>query len=245
VRFDEDELLQRLGELAARTPGDGAYVALQDVPYRGHHLLARSVLSVTPEGGSVFEGGVSSGYFAEVLTGYGLTVDGFELDPVAASEARSVCRTVHTGDLSSFDIEGEIADRSYDTIVFGDTLEHLPDPAAVLSRLRPKLSAGGHVVLSVPNIANWSIRAQLLAGRFNYRDRGILDRTHLRFFTQKTLRAMLVESGYDAVDMVGSIPIPALRSASACRLVHRAGNLRPQLLAYTFIVTARATIQQD
>jgi 2-polyprenyl-3-methyl-5-hydroxy-6-metoxy-1,4-benzoquinol methylase len=238
MNVDDANLLSRITELSARVPSEGAYVALQDIPYRGHHLLARAVLNATPDGGTVFEGGVSSGYFAEVLTEYGLTVDGFELDPVAAKQARLICRTVHTGDLTAFDIESTLIDGAYDTIVFGDTLEHLPDPGAVLARLRPKLESGGHLVLSVPNIANWAIRAQLMAGRFDYRDRGILDRTHLRFFTEKTLRQMLVDAGFDVVDLVGSIPVPALRSLRACRATHRLGNVRPQLMAYTFIVTA-------
>ncbi|MCH7788273.1 MAG: class I SAM-dependent methyltransferase [Acidobacteria bacterium] len=238
MNVDDKTLLMCLSELSRRAPGDGSYVALQDIPFRGHHLLARAVLGATPEAGTVFEGGVSSGYFAEVLTNYGLTVDGFELDPVAATEAKKVCRAVHTGDLNTFDIEGELRDGEYDTIVFGDTLEHLPDPVEVLSRLRPKLTEGGHLVLSVPNIANWSIRAQLLSGRFDYRDRGILDRTHLRFFTEKTLRSMLDDARFNVVDLVGSIPVPAMRSRRACGVAHRLGNLRPQLMAYTFIVTA-------
>ena len=238
MNVDDTTLLRRLSHLSHRAPAKGAYVALQDIPFRGHHLLARAVLGVTPQDGTVFEGGVSSGYFAEVLTDFGLTVDGFELDPIAAQEARLICRTVHTGDLSAFDIKGELRDNEYDTIVFGDTLEHLPDPADVLVRLRPKLANTGHIVLSVPNIANWAIRAQLLSGRFDYRDRGILDRTHLRFFTEKSLRSMLGDAGFEVVDLVGSVPIPTIRSRRACSTAHRFGNLRPQLMAYTFIVTA-------
>ncbi len=238
--FDDDHLLERMAEIAAGQPTDDAYVPLQTIPYRGHHLLARAVLAATPEGGIVFEGGVSSGYFAEVLISYGLTVDGFELDPAAAEVARGICRAVYTGDLSEFDIDGAIADGTYDTVLFGDTLEHLADPAAVLAALRPKLRGDRRLVISVPNIANWAIRASLLAGRFDYRDRGILDRTHLRFFTERTVRELLDSAGFDTLELTGSIPVPGLSSARSTHLAHRIGNIRPQLAAYTFIVTARA-----
>ena len=72
---------------AARRTDEHGYVQLQTIPYRGHHLLAQAVLDVTRPGDRVFEGGVSSGYFAGVLADAGLLVDGHELDPAAAEEA--------------------------------------------------------------------------------------------------------------------------------------------------------------
>ncbi len=232
-----DELLADLATVAAAAPA--GYVPLQAIPFRGHHLLARAVIDATPDGGTVFEGGVSTGYFARLLVRRGLTVDGFELDPVAAEEARTVCRSVWTGDLSTFDLDSVVPDHSYDTLLFGDTLEHLPDPAETLRRLAPKLVPSGALVLSIPNVANWGIRLSLLAGRFPYRDRGILDRTHLRFYTRASLAEMVSSAGFEVTSIVGSVPVPGLTSAAACRVAHRIGNLRPGLFAYTFIVSAR------
>ena len=221
----------------AAAADDLGYVHLQTIPYRGHHLLARAVLSTTQPGDRVFEAGVSSGYFASVLVAGGLQVDGHELDPEPAEAARKVCGRVFVGDLQTFDVDE--LDGTYQVLLFGDTLEHLPDPAAVLRRLRTHLADDGALIISIPNIANWAIRLSLLAGRFDYTDRGILDRTHLRFYTERTLTGMLDEAGFDVESLIGSIPVPGVTSEAAGRLAHRLGNLRPSLFAYGFIVVAR------
>ena len=126
----------------------------------------------------------------------------------------------------------------YDVVLFGDTLEHLPDPGAVLARLRSRLKPGGALVVSLPNVANWAIRLSLLAGRFRYTDRGILDRTHLRFFTRRTLIELLEGAGFRVVAVEASVPLPGIRAEWLCRLAHRVGNWRPSLFAYTFVATA-------
>ena len=221
------------------TPDQTGYVHLQDIPYRAHHLLAAEALAATEVGDVVFEGGVSSGYFAEVLTSNGRIVDGFEIDPVAAERARRVCRHVWTGDLTSFDT-GQL-DGPYDLILFGDTLEHLPDPVTVLTDLRRSLKPDGTLIISMPNIANWSIRLSLLFGRFEYADRGILDRTHLRFYTPNTVTDMLEPAGFSVRSIVAAVPVPGVRSSRLCRLTHRIGNLRKNIFAYNYIVTASAS----
>jgi 2-polyprenyl-3-methyl-5-hydroxy-6-metoxy-1,4-benzoquinol methylase len=223
---------------ASADADDQGYVHLQTIPYRGHHLLVKAVLDATRPGDRVLEGGVSSGYFASVLVRAGLRVDGHELDPAAAERARQVCEHVYVGDLSTFDPDE--LDGTFDVLLFGDTLEHLPDPAAVLRRLRTKLRPGGALIISVPNIANWFVRLSLLAGRFNYTDRGILDRTHLRFYTVRTIAEMLDDAGFRVESLVGSIPVPGVTGERAGLLTHRIGNLRPSLAAYGLIVTARA-----
>ncbi len=227
-------------DLLAEATGvdEHGYVQLQTIAYRGHHLLAQAVLDVTRPGDRVFEGGVSSGYFAAVLAAAGLRVDGHELDPAAAAEAERVCEHVFVGDLGAFDVADLPHD--YEVLLFGDTLEHLPDPPAVLRRLRTRLAPGGHLVLSIPNVANWAVRLGLLAGHFDYAERGILDRTHLRFYTEATLRLMLADAGFEVERLVASVPVPGLDRPGPARLAHRLGNLRPSLLAYTFVVTARA-----
>jgi len=214
----------------------GGYVPLQSAPYRTHHLLAQAVLDAAPPGGRVFEGGVSSGYFAEVLCRGGLRVDGHELDPVAADRARSVCEHVYVGDLQQFDADE--LEGTYDVVLFGDTLEHLADPVTVLRRLSTHLAHDGTLIVSVPNVANWAIRLMLLAGRFRYTDRGILDRTHLRFYTRRTLVEMIESAGFRVQTVTGTIPVPGVRSERLARVAHRVGNVRASFFAYSFIVTA-------
>ena len=218
---------------------DAGYVPLQQTPYRGHDLLAQAVIGNVPAGGRVFEGGVSSGYFARLLVDAGLTVDGADLDADAARVAAQVCEVVLVGDLSTMDL-GKLRP-PYDAFVFGDTLEHLPDPPAVLRRLRPLLRDDGVVVISIPNIANWAIRLGLLFGRFRYTERGILDRTHLRFYTRRTLTEMFRDAGFRVDELVAAVPVPFISWRPLCQLAHRIGNLRPSLFAYTFIVVARPT----
>jgi SAM-dependent methyltransferase len=215
---------------------DVAYVPFRDTPYRGHSLLIEEVLRHTPAGGSVFEGGVSSGYLARALVESGRVVDGAEIDPVAAEQAATICRRIWVGDIEQLPVD-ELAP-SYDALLFGDTLEHLVDPAALLRKLRPRLSPSGVLVVSIPNIANWTMRLGLLLGQFTYADRGILDRTHLHFYTQRTATELLESTGFRVVSTVAAVPAPGITSPRLSRLVHRIGNLRPQVFAYTFIMTA-------
>jgi methionine biosynthesis protein MetW len=84
----------------------------------------------------------------------------------------------------------------FNVIVFSDVLEHLEDPTSILVKLRSYLSDSGFVLISLPNIANWHVRLKLLLGKFDYTEYGILDETHLRFFTYKSARSMLLEAGY-------------------------------------------------
>ncbi|CAB4743661.1 MAG: methyltransferase domain-containing protein [Actinobacteria bacterium] len=219
----------------AAQPDAHGYVGLQTVPYRGHHLLASAVLACAPPNAVVLEGGVSSGYFARVLTSAGMVVDGLELDPDAAQRAREVCRRVWVGDLQA--VDADQLDGPYDVLLFGDTLEHIADPVAVLRRLRGNLRDEGALVVSIPNFSNWAVRLQVLAGRFRYTDRGILDSTHLRFYTEKSVLELFAAAGFDVVDIRGAIPAPFVRNVALCRLLHRVGNLRRSLFAYNFVVT--------
>ena len=95
----------------------------------------------------------------------------------------------------NLDREIPVGEGPFDVIVYGDVLEHLVDPLRVLVDLDRSLDAGGFVIISVPNIAHLWIRLLLLLGHFDYLDRGILDHSHLRFFTERSLRAMLADAG--------------------------------------------------
>jgi len=222
--------------MARSATDDVGYVALQRTPYRGHQLVIDTVLRHAAPGDWVFEGGVSSGYVAAELVAHGLKVDGAEIDPVAAEAARAHCDTVLVGDLQTLDLAP--LRRDYRVLLFADTIEHIADPGALLRRVRSQLRGDGALVLSVPNVANWAIRLSLFFGRFRYTERGILDRTHLRFFTKKTLVELVEASGYRVVDVTASVPVPGVSWTPLCALAHRVGNIWPSLFAYTFVLTA-------
>jgi hypothetical protein len=104
--------------------------------------------------------------------------------------------------------------------------------------MRPYLRERGRLVLSTPNVANWAIRLGLLAGRWRYTDRGILDRTHAHLFTRATLLEALRSAGYQLIEVEFTIPVPFLGTPTVERVAHAVGRLRPQLFAYQFVVAA-------
>ena len=119
-----------------------------------------------------------------------------------------------------FDIEDELPDdlasRSFDTLIFSHILEHLREPAVVLNRFSQLLCGGGQVLIAVPNVLFWRMRVQFLLGRFEYESAGVLDDTHLRFFTYFTADQYLLSKSSDLElankIAVGSVPLWLLRS---------------------------------
>jgi 2-polyprenyl-3-methyl-5-hydroxy-6-metoxy-1,4-benzoquinol methylase len=152
--------------------------------------------------------------------------------------ARGVCEQVLVGDVETMELPFE--PNSFDTIVCGDLIEHLRDPGAFLARVRPLLRPGGRLALTTPNVANWTIRLQLLFGRFEYTERGILDRTHTHLFTRGSLIAAVEAAGYvvDAVDFTVPVPKMGERIPGLERVAHALGSLRPQLFAFQFVLAA-------
>src|SRR5437588_3921214 len=93
-----------------------------------------------------------------------------------------------------------LGEQSFDVAVFGDVLEHMSDPLAALRRVRQWLKPDGYVVASLPNIAHGAVRLALLAGRFEYPPEGLLDETHLRFFTHDTIKELFHQAGFVVVE---------------------------------------------
>jgi 2-polyprenyl-3-methyl-5-hydroxy-6-metoxy-1,4-benzoquinol methylase len=152
-------------------------------------------------GSRVLEVGPGNGVVgAWLAANRGCCVVGVEYVPQAAQAAAPHFAHMLTGSIEDPQVQAQVADLApYDAIIFADVLEHLVDPWNVLTALRPLLSPAGHVLLSVPNIAHWTARANLLLGRFDYTDGYLMDRTHLRWFTRKSARDMATVSGYRIV----------------------------------------------
>ena len=132
---------------------------------------------------------------AELLrTGRAARVDGIELVPAAAEEARHQYRTVAVGDLDR--VDRSALDGDYDTMMCNDVLEHVADPWSVLRTLTEEhVRPGGTVIVSIPNVQCIEVVAPLLGGRFEYCEDGVLDRTHLRFFTRSSGRKLVRAAG--------------------------------------------------
>ncbi|MFN2431367.1 MAG: methyltransferase domain-containing protein [Gemmatimonadota bacterium] len=147
----------------------------------------------------VLEFGCASGYMSRVLTEeLGCRVVGVEIDPEAAASAERFCERVIAGDCEALEYEALFGPGAFDVLLFADVLEHLKRPRELLRRVRPLLAAGGRVVASVPNFAHASVLLHVLHGRLEYRELGLLDETHLRFFTRENLLATLEQAGYSA-----------------------------------------------
>jgi 2-polyprenyl-3-methyl-5-hydroxy-6-metoxy-1,4-benzoquinol methylase len=149
---------------------------------------------------SVLEIGCATGYFTKAMVERGCKVVGIELDPAAAGLAEAWAERVVVGDIDGGALWEQIDDESVDVIVCGDVLEHLRDPLGALQAAVRKLKSDGIVVTSLPNVAHGDVRLQLLHGSFRYRDLGLLDRTHIRFFTLESVRELLRDAGLVVVD---------------------------------------------
>ncbi len=208
------------------------YVPLNEHELGGHAKL----LALVGSGKRVLDVGCSSGYLARPLVARGCTVVGLERDAGAAEAARDVCQDVLVGDVETMELPFEHG--SFDVVLCGDLVEHLRDPEAFLERVRPLLRTDGRLVLSTPNVANWAMRLGLLAGRWRYTERGILDRTHTHLFTRATLVETLERAGYRVIELDFTTPLPVARTTTTERVAHAIGTLRPQLFAYQFVVAA-------
>jgi len=89
----------------------------------------------------------------------------------------------------------------FDVVLFADVLEHMPDPLSTLRLSRDLLKARGCLIASIPNVAHWTVRLNLLRGRFDYDVSGIMDATHLRWFTAKGVKQIFSRAGYDLVEL--------------------------------------------
>ena len=175
---------------------------LKGDPYSSHSII---LSRLGPGGGRrLLDVGTAQGELTRLLAQQGFAVTGIECDAQLANHARQTCT-----DLVELDLDRAIPDfpEPFDVIVYGDVLEHLKDPLRVFIGLNKYLAPEGKVVVSVPNIAHIAIRLMLLLGYFEYMDRGILDRTHLRFFTLRSFRRFLAQGGMRVEELV-TTPIP-------------------------------------
>lgn len=191
----------------------------------------------------VLDVGCATGYLARALIGHGCTVSGVELDAVAAEEARPVLKELVVGDLETIDLGQAFDPGAFDAVVFGDVLEHVSDPLTVLRSSLALLDDDGFVVVSIPNVAHGAVRLSLLNGNFDYRDRGLLDSTHVRFFTRTTVEALLSDAGLVPVDFRRTTAdffdteIPVARDEVPPDVLARL-NRDPEGRTYQFVVKA-------
>ena len=155
---------------------------------------------LVPEGSFVLDVGCHTGIMGNALIGRKrCRVVGIDQDEAALRVAATRLERVANLDIEQPDWASNLLiepDEKFDVILFGDVLEHTRNPGRILREARTLLKPDGRVIVSVPNVANLRVRLGLLKGNFNYEESGILDRTHLRFFTRKTARELLEQAGF-------------------------------------------------
>jgi 2-polyprenyl-3-methyl-5-hydroxy-6-metoxy-1,4-benzoquinol methylase len=212
-------------------------------PYSSHSAILARVGEAN--GRRVLDVGAADGYLAERLVQKGFEVLCLEGDQALAATAIAKSLTVIRTDLDEPlpELKGE-----FDLIVCGDVLEHLKNPSEVLGRLRTILKPDGTMIISVPNVAHAWIRLQLLLGRFEYTDRGILDRAHLHFYTRSSFHRFLRQEGMEIVEFAAvPVPLPLVvprkLQGRVFNVVHRLNAITARmwstLFAYQFIAIAR------
>ncbi len=166
---------------------------------------------------------------------------GIELDPNCAAFT-SHFATVATGNIETMDFP---FDTAFDYIFLGDVLEHLVEPGKLLKRLKPHLSKQGVVIASIPNILHFTAIGRILQGSFEYLDSGVLDRTHLRFFTKYDSIKLLMDSGYEITGFQKLDSMPADGSPInefLDRLAELPGVVdKEQFFTIQYVYTARPT----
>jgi methionine biosynthesis protein MetW len=146
----------------------------------------------------------------------------------------------------------EIVDRvgQFDVVLFADVLEHLSDPEPVLRLARRCLRPDGLLVVSLPNVAHWSVRTSLLCGQFEYESCGIMDVTHLRWFTENSLRRLLRSAGYEVCQckFTAGMTLPvysrawpwrSIPSRLRDRIIRRAARWLPRLFGCQVVIQAK------
>jgi len=201
------------------------------------------VVELVGTGKRVLDVGCATGYLARVLGQRGNAVSGVEIDPEAAEVARPLLDQLAVGDLETIDLVGVFGEHSFDVVVFADVLEHLRNPLDVLRGARGLLADDGFVVVSLPNIAHGAVRLALLQGRFEYRELGLLDDTHLRFFTRETAEDLIRGAGFYLTDFRRTKAGPfqteiPLRAADFDAQVVEKVDTDPEASTYQFVIRA-------
>lgn len=241
---EHDPLRGEAAGVRSAAVGDGE----RDVYY---HNTRPELQALIPENArAVLDVGCGAGAFGgDLKRRRGIEVTGVELFAEAAAIAAEQLDNVIVADLDTLQ-RLPYPRGHFDAMVFGDVLEHVHDPHRLLRALRPHLADDGLIVCSIPNVKHWSVLAPLLVhDRWQYEDQGLLDRTHVHFFTLEQINRMLVETGFEGLSVTafwdplpdGLRPLAELAGALGAEVEETVSRLS----AVQYIVTARPLTPGD
>ena len=195
----------------------------------------------------ILDVGAAQGFLGQLLEGSGLLIDAVEPNPAWAAKAEPFYRHVWPLTVE----QARLPAGTYRVVVCADVLEHTTDPASVLQDLRSIATDDALFVISLPNVAHIAVRLMLLFGQFPRMERGILDRTHLHFYTRRTIRELLAEAGLETLRLRPTgFPLDEMWSSGQgtllfrllMRLQHLALLLAPTLFAWQWVSVSRASV---
>ncbi len=160
----------------------------------------KKIIEIVGKDKKVLEIGCASGYMTRLFLANNCAVDVVEINSDDLKQAKKYARKSLPGSIEDKKIQQQITEK-YDFIICADVLEHTVNPEKVLQVLKRNLIAAGKILISMPNIASWGMRLNLLKGNFEYQDSGILDKTHLRFFTFYSLQNLLKLQKYKIIEI--------------------------------------------
>ncbi len=192
----------------------------------------------------ILDVGAAQGFLGQMLQGSSVSIDAVEPNAYWAERARPFYRQVFAATIE----DANLPDKVYRVIVCADVLEHTVDPVAVVQQLQRVATDDALYVISLPNVAHLAIRLLLLFGRFPRMERGILDRTHLHFYTLDTARDMLASAGLEVIRARPTgVPLDELWPSGEgglpysllMRLQHLALLVAPRLFGFQWVLVAR------
>jgi 2-polyprenyl-3-methyl-5-hydroxy-6-metoxy-1,4-benzoquinol methylase len=193
----------------------------------------------------VLELGSSTGYLTSAMTDhFGCSVTGVEVDTDAAMAARAKGHEVFILDLDKANLAEALAGLKFDVVLCADVLEHLRSPEETLRQVKSILNEGGYLVCSIPHVGHGDIRLSLLAGRLPYRSMGLLDHTHMKFFTRALVEELFEVAGF-CIEQVDRNRWQLTKTEVQGRLPSALQDLSdfiacdPESETYQFIVKAR------
>lgn len=168
-----------------------------EIDMSNDNLSHTKLLKLVQPGSRVLEIGCATGYLTRYMReALDCKVTCIEIDADAAQCAKPFSEEIIVGDIESLNLSEALRDRRFEIILMADVIEHLKNPSIILNDIRPFLKDTGYILLSIPNVAHGSVSLALLNGKWEYRDLGLLDETHLRFFTKESILDLMRESHF-------------------------------------------------
>jgi len=217
----------------------------KDFEGSSHRILIDLIRRFSPRGGTLLDLGAAGGELGAAVRELFTRTIGFEYNADCIADLREHFDAAVISDLEKV----KHLPHGADAIVAADVIEHLRDAPTLLALIRKALAPDGRLFISVPNIANVTVRLGLLFGVFEYRDRGILDNTHLRFYTLRTIRREVEAAGFRVFAMRGSsVPLRLIIGRFTPEFLLRIGEkllslvtrVWRSLFAYQIILVAEA-----